>query len=144
MRRPVLTSLAACLLASACSPNALAPKGGSCHSLSDCQVGLVCLDARCSDDTSAIAGQTPSFELDAAVVVEADGAAGEAGVSGDAATDGDASAPVDAGGTIDAGRDAGTVRDAGTRDAAVVDAGAEPDAAPDAGAEVDAGEAGAG
>jgi hypothetical protein len=146
MRRPVLTSLALCLIASACSPTALSPKGGACHSLSDCQVGLVCLDARCSDDTSSIEGQTPSFEMDGAVLIEPDGATapGDAGTTGDAATVTDASSPPDASSAPpDAGRDAGT-RDAGTRDAAVVDAGNEPDGALDAGAEVDAGEAGAG
>jgi hypothetical protein len=147
MRRPLLTSLALCLLASACAPNALAPKGGSCHSLSDCQVGLVCLDARCSDDTSALEGRTPNFEMDAALAVDADGATapGDAGASGDAASVlVDASSPADAGSAAaDAGHDAGT-RDAGPRDAAVVDAGSGPDAELDAGAEVDAGEAGAG
>jgi hypothetical protein len=48
------------LLAS-CDPPPLAGRGGECNSLSDCKPGLVCIEDKCSDDLSGIAGEVPVF-----------------------------------------------------------------------------------
>jgi hypothetical protein len=103
--------LALGLLLSACDAPPLVNRGGNCHSLSDCEPGLTCVEGRCSDDLSSLRGEVPSYEmgdagaLDAALDAEAgvmlDAQIADTGVPRldsslpDAAGPRDASMPVD-------------------------------------------------
>lgn len=49
------------LMLASCDPPPLAGRGGECNSLSDCKPGLVCIEDKCSDDLSSIAGEVPEF-----------------------------------------------------------------------------------
>jgi hypothetical protein len=79
MRR-TLRVLLPFLMLTACSPDALAPVGGSCHSLADCTQGLVCVDARCTNDLEAIAGGSATAASTASA--DAGVSAGDAGAGG--------------------------------------------------------------
>jgi len=123
-----------------CSPEPLASEGGKCHSLSDCNVGLVCVAGRCTGDVSLIKGDAPDLIPDAALVLVdagADAASPDAGAVGDGGA-----SPTDAGGPSS---DAGTAVDAGARADAGHDAGAGHDASAgtDAGADAGQGDGGA-
>jgi hypothetical protein len=137
--------LGLCLLLAACEAPPLVERGGDCHSLSDCEPGLTCVERRCSDDLSSLRGEVPRYETaDAAVPLDA-ALDAEAGVLLDAQIAVDASPPrLDA-----APPDAARPRDTGVPDSAppqpdtsvpdtsVPDAAPDVDA-PDADPEVDA------
>jgi hypothetical protein len=147
----VLTRLLALtLLLAACEPPPLVGRGRRCHSLSDCEFGLTCVEGRCSDDVSSLRGDVPTYEMGDAGALDA-GADAEAGVALDAQVR-DANMPRPDGATPDAAgpRDTGTpdtaqpMPEASTPDTSVpvVDAApdvSQPDAEPDADPVADAG-----
>jgi hypothetical protein len=124
------------LLCSACDAPPLVGRGGKCHSLSDCDLGLTCVAGRCSTDLASLQGEVPTYEELDAGALDA-----EAGVLRDAQVP-DASAP-----RADASVDASAPREAGAPDSAVAQpdsAVAQPDSAVLDAAASDASEADAG
>lgn len=135
--------LALGLLLSACDAPPLLSRGGNCHSLSDCEPGLTCVEGRCSDDLSSLRGEVPSYEmadagaLDAAVDAEAgvllDAQVADTSVPRPDSSMPDAAGPRDASMPVDTAmpRPDTSVPDTSTP---LPEAGPEagPDAAPDA------------
>jgi hypothetical protein len=128
--------LALGLLLSACDAPPLVNRGGNCHSLSDCEPGLTCVEGRCSDDLSSLRGEVPSYEMADAAALDA-AVDAEAGVGLDAQI-ADASGPRPDGSAPDAAgpRDASMPVDTAMPrpDTSVPDTSTPaPDAAPDVG-----------
>jgi hypothetical protein len=134
--------LALGLLLSACDAPPLVERGGNCHSLSDCQPGLTCVEGRCSDDLSSLRGEVPTYgmgdagavdaalDAEAGVVVDAQVVVTDAQVMDTGAPRPDASAPDAAGPRDSSTPDAAApMPEASTPDTSVP----VPDAAPDVG-----------